>query len=51
VRLTKALRDVGVDAEMISVSDGEHGSPRAKFDAIWPQIFEFLNRRGFFGQR
>jgi acetyl esterase/lipase len=45
VRITKTLRDAGADAEMISVSDGEHGQPREKFDAIWPQVFEFLNRR------
>ncbi len=45
VRLTKALRDAGADAEMISVSDGEHGRPVEKFNSVWPQIFEFLARR------
>ncbi|MBC7927107.1 MAG: alpha/beta hydrolase [Bryobacteraceae bacterium] len=51
VRLTKALRDAGADAEMISVNDGEHGRPLEKFDAVWPQIFEFLTRRGFLKDR
>ncbi|MDZ4802968.1 MAG: alpha/beta hydrolase [Bryobacteraceae bacterium] len=51
VRITRSLRDAGSDAEMINVSGGEHGQPREQFDAVWPQIFEFLRRRGFFKDR
>lgn len=46
VRITKMLRDAGADAEMISVSEGQHGFPKEKMDALYPQIFEFLSRRG-----
>ncbi|MBC8164963.1 MAG: alpha/beta hydrolase, partial [Bryobacteraceae bacterium] len=51
VRLTKALRDAGADAEMISVSSGEHGFPLEKMLQLWPQIFEFAQRRGIFRDR
>ena len=51
VRLTKALRDGGSDAEMLSISNAGHGEPWEKFSANWPQIFEFLRRRGFFRER
>ena len=46
VHLTKALRDAGADAEMISVSNGGHGFPKEKMDELYPQIFQFLTRRG-----
>jgi acetyl esterase/lipase len=46
VQLTKALRDAGADAEMISVSDGRHGFPKEKMDALYVQIFQFMARRG-----
>jgi acetyl esterase/lipase len=46
VKLTKALRDAGADAEMISVRDGRHGFPKAQLDTLFPQIFEFLRNRG-----
>jgi acetyl esterase/lipase len=45
VRLTKALRDVGADAEMISVADAGHGLPMDKQGQIYKQIFEFVKRR------
>lgn len=45
VRLTKALRDAGADAEMISIPEGKHGFPQEKLDQLYPQIFEFLRRR------
>jgi acetyl esterase/lipase len=46
VHLTKALRDAGADAEMISVSNGRHGFPKEKLDELYPQIFRFMERRG-----
>jgi acetyl esterase/lipase len=45
VRITKMLRDEGADAEMISVSNGEHGFPKEKMDQLYEQIFQFLARR------
>jgi dipeptidyl aminopeptidase/acylaminoacyl peptidase len=51
VRLTKALRDAGADAEMISVPDGEHGFPPEKMDQLYKQqIFDFARRRGVLKQ-
>jgi acetyl esterase/lipase len=46
VRLTKALKDAGAAAEMISVPGGKHGFPAEKLDAIYPQIFAFLAKHG-----
>ncbi len=46
VNLTRALRNAGADAEMISVRGGAHGFPEARWDELFPQIFEFLQRRG-----
>ncbi|MBI3279329.1 MAG: alpha/beta hydrolase [Acidobacteria bacterium] len=46
VNLTKALRDEGADAEMIPVPNGGHGFPPETLQKIYPQIFEFLQRRG-----
>jgi acetyl esterase/lipase len=47
VRLTKALRDVGADAEMISIPQGKHGFPAAQLDVIYAKhIFPFLAKRG-----
>ena len=51
VRLTKALRDAGADAEMISVTEGKHGFPPEKMAELWPQIFEFCRKRGIFRDR
>lgn len=45
VTLTKALRDAGADAEMISVPDGGHGFPKEKLEQIYQQVFEFVRRR------
>jgi acetyl esterase/lipase len=45
VTLTKALRDEGADAEMISVPNGVHGFPPEQLTAIYAQIFDFLDRR------
>ncbi len=46
VLLTKALRDVNGDAEMISVPGGKHGFTPTELSGIWPQIFQFLRKRG-----
>jgi len=45
IELTKTLRNVHADAEMIAVPNGGHGFPPEKMSQIYPQIFEFLRRR------
>ncbi len=45
VRLTKALRDAGADAQLISVPGGKHGFSKGQMDQLYPQIFEFLKAR------
>ena len=47
VKLTKALRDAGDDAELVSVPGGQHGFPKAKEDEIYEQsIWPFLKKHG-----
>ena len=47
VKLTKALRDAGDDAELVSVPQGEHGFPKAKEDEIYERnIWPFLTKHG-----
>ena len=47
VKLTKALRDAGGDAELVSVPQGEHGFPKAKEDEIYERdIWPFLKKHG-----
>jgi dipeptidyl aminopeptidase/acylaminoacyl peptidase len=46
VQLTRVLRDAGADAEMISVPNGPHGFPIEKMNQLYPQIFDFLRKRG-----
>jgi len=47
VKLTKALRDAGDDAELVSVPQGEHGFPKEKVDEIYEQnIWPFLKKHG-----
>jgi acetyl esterase/lipase len=47
VKLTKALRDAGDDAELVSVPLGAHGFPKAKEDEIYEQnIWPFLKKHG-----
>jgi acetyl esterase/lipase len=47
VKLTKALRDAGDDAELVSVPQGEHGFPKAKEDEIYEHdIWPFLKKHG-----
>jgi acetyl esterase/lipase len=45
VSLTKALRDVGGDAEMINVPYGAHGFPMEKMNELYVQVFQFLKKR------
>ena len=45
IELTRTLRNVHADAEMIAVPNGGHGFPPEKMSQIYPQIFEFLRRR------
>jgi len=45
IELTKTLRNVRADAEMIAVPNGGHGFPPEVMSRIYPQIFEFLRRR------
>jgi len=44
--LTKALRQAGAPAEMISVPRGKHGFSKEQWAGILPQIFGFLQRHG-----
>lgn len=47
VKLVKALRDAGDDAELVSVPQGEHGFPEAKVNEIYEQnIWPFLKKHG-----
>jgi len=45
-RLTKALRDAGNDAELLTIPGGGHGFPPEKLNEIYPEIFSFLAKRG-----
>ncbi|MCL6505593.1 MAG: alpha/beta hydrolase [Bryobacteraceae bacterium] len=45
VRLTKALRDAGADAQLIPVPQGRHGFTKEQWEALLPQIFAFLKQR------
>ena len=47
VKLVKALRDAGDDAELVSIPQGEHGFPEAKENEIYEQnIWPFLKKHG-----
>ncbi|HUJ23741.1 MAG TPA: alpha/beta hydrolase [Bryobacteraceae bacterium] len=47
VKLTKALRDAGNDAELVSVPQGKHGFPKEKEDQIYEEnIWPFLKKHG-----
>jgi uncharacterized protein (TIGR02246 family) len=46
VRLTAALRQAGVDAEMMTVPAAGHGFSREQWPAVHARIFDFLARRG-----
>jgi acetyl esterase/lipase len=44
VRLTNALKSAGLDAELITVTGGQHGFPPDQMDKLWPQIFKWLKK-------
>jgi|SRR5579871_78442 len=47
VKLTKALRDAGDDAELVSVPGGKHGFPKEQVDEIYEHdIWPFLKKHG-----
>jgi acetyl esterase/lipase len=47
VKLTKALRDAGADAELVSVPQGAHGFPKGTEDEIYEHdIWPFLKKHG-----
>jgi acetyl esterase/lipase len=46
IQLTRMLRDAKADAEMISVPNGPHGFPIEKMNQLYPQVFDFLRKRG-----
>jgi len=44
VRLTKELKAVGNQAELITVPGGQHGFPPEEMSRLWPQIFKWLKK-------
>lgn len=46
VKLTKALRDAGVDAEMITVPNAGHGFSAQQWPGVREKIFDFLKKHG-----
>jgi acetyl esterase/lipase len=46
VALHKALKQNGVDSELITVPGGRHGFTARQWDALLPRIFDFLRQRG-----
>jgi uncharacterized protein (TIGR02246 family) len=46
VRLTAALKQAGVDAEMMTVAGAGHGFAKEQWPAVHARIFDFLARRG-----
>jgi dipeptidyl aminopeptidase/acylaminoacyl peptidase len=46
VKLTKALQEIGVKAELITVPGGKHGFPKETLDDLYPKIFAFLKTAG-----
>lgn len=46
VKLTKALKDASVDAEMITVQNAGHGFSPQQWPGVNEQIFAFLRKRG-----
>jgi acetyl esterase/lipase len=45
VRLAKALKEGGDDAELITVSGGKHGLEADQMSKLWPQIFKWVKKR------
>jgi acetyl esterase/lipase len=46
VKLTKALRGAGADAELMPIAGGGHGFPPDKLAQIYDGIWNFLGKRG-----
>jgi uncharacterized protein (TIGR02246 family) len=46
VRLTAALKQAGVDAEMMTVPGAGHGFSKEQWPAVHARIFDFLAKRG-----
>jgi acetyl esterase/lipase len=46
VSLTKALKEAGVDAEMITVPNAGHGFSRQQWSDVNGQVFSFLEKHG-----
>lgn len=46
VRLTAALQQAGVDAEMMTVPGAAHGFNKGQWPAVHARIFDFLAKRG-----
>jgi dipeptidyl aminopeptidase/acylaminoacyl peptidase len=44
VRLTKALKSAGDDAELITVPGGKHAFTPDQMQKLWPQIFAWLKK-------
>jgi uncharacterized protein (TIGR02246 family) len=50
VRLTAALKQAGVDAEMMTVPGAGHGFSQEQWPAVHARIFDFLARRGILAE-
>lgn len=44
VRLTKALKSAGDDADLITVPGGKHAFSPDQMQQLWPQIFTWLKK-------
>ena len=45
-QLTKALKDKGVDAQLITVAGGKHGFTKAQWADLHPRVFAWLKSHG-----
>lgn len=45
-QLTKALKDKGVDAQLITVAGGKHGFTKAQWADLHPRVFAWLQSHG-----
>jgi acetyl esterase/lipase len=45
VRLHRALKESGDDAELITIQGGQHGFTPDQMSKLWPQIFKWLKKR------
>ena len=44
VKLVKAIKDAGGDAELITVPTGKHGFTQLEMSNLWPQILKWLKK-------